>query len=197
MEAANISRLDNWYNHGVVKQQIERVLRNRTTKKITGENLKASAVLVPLFYSRGQYHILFTERSDDVLFHKGQVCFPGGTWEASDPDLLQTALREAKEEIGLDTKDIEILGELDDMLTVVTDYVISPYVGFITHPHPLKTNGREVKGAFSVPLSFLMNEANFNQDSYAYEYEGHVIWGATARILRQFVGLLKSESGAR
>ena len=197
MEAANISRLDNWYNHGVVKQQIERVLRNRTTKKITGENLKASAVLVPLFYSRGQYHILFTERSDDVLFHKGQVCFPGGTWEASDPDLLQTALREAKEEIGLDTKDIEILGELDDMLTVVTDYVISPYVGFITHPHPLKTNGREVKGAFSVPLSFLMNEANFKQDSYAYEYEGHVIWGATARILRQFVGLLKSESGAR
>jgi len=197
VEAANISRLDNWYNHGVVKQQIERVLRNRTTKKITGENLKASAVLVPLFYSRGQYHILFTERSDDVLFHKGQVCFPGGTWEASDPDLLQTALREAKEEIGLDTKDIEILGELDDMLTVVTDYVISPYVGFITHPHPLKTNGREVKGAFSVPLSFLMNEANFNQDSYAYEYEGHVIWGATARILRQFVGLLKSESGAR
>jgi 8-oxo-dGTP pyrophosphatase MutT (NUDIX family) len=180
-----------------VKQQIERVLRNRTTKKITGENLRASAVLVPLFYSRGQYHILFTERSDDVLFHKGQVCFPGGTWEASDPDLLQTALREAKEEIGLDTKDIEILGELDDMLTFVTDYVISPYVGFITHPHALKTNGREVKGAFSVPLSFLMNEVNFKQDSYAYEYEGHVIWGATARILRQFVGLLKSESGAR
>jgi 8-oxo-dGTP pyrophosphatase MutT (NUDIX family) len=194
-EVADISRLDKWYNHGVVKQQIERVLRNRKTEKITGEDLRASAVLIPLFYSQGQYHILFTERSDEVVFHKGQVCFPGGTREASDSDLLQTALREAKEEIGLDAEDIEILGGLDDMLTFVTNYVISPFVGLITHPHSLKTNGREVKGAFSVPLSFLMDEANFKQDSYAYEYEGHVIWGATARILKQFVDLLKSESG--
>jgi 8-oxo-dGTP pyrophosphatase MutT (NUDIX family) len=193
----NISHPDNWYNHGIVKQQIERMLRHREVKKITGENLRASAVLMPLFYSQGQYHILFTERSDEVVFHKGQVCFPGGTWEASDSDLLQTALREAKEEIGLDAKDIEILGELDDMLTFVTDYVISPFVGLITHPHSLETNGREVKGAFSGPLSFLMNEANFRKDSYAYEYEGHIIWGATARILRQFIGLLESESGAR
>ena len=196
-EAVNSSRLDNWYNHSIVKQQIERMLHHREVKRITGENLRASAVLVPLFPRQGQYHILFTERSDEVLFHKGQVCFPGGTQEPSDSNLLETALREAKEEIGLDAKDIEILGELDDMLTFVTDYVISPFVGLITHPHSFKTNGREVKGAFSVPLSFLMNEANFKQDSYAYEYEGHVIWGATARILRQLIGLLKSESGTR
>jgi 8-oxo-dGTP pyrophosphatase MutT (NUDIX family) len=110
--------------------------------------------------------------------------------------LLQTALRESEEEIGLEAKDIEILGELDDSITLVTNYVISPFVAFILHPHSLKTNGREVKGAFSVPLSFLMDEANFKQDSYAYEYEGHIIWGATARILRQFIDLLKSESGA-
>jgi 8-oxo-dGTP pyrophosphatase MutT (NUDIX family) len=194
-EPASTSRPERWYNHGAVKQQIERMLHQRTVKKITGENLMASAVLMPLFYRRGQYHILFTERSDQVLFHKGQVCFPGGTWEASDSDLLQTALREAKEEIGLEAEDIEILGELDDMLTFVTDYVISPFVGLITHPRSLTTNGREVKGAFSVPVSFLMDEANFKQD--AYEYEGHIIWGATARILRQFIGLLKSESGAR
>lgn len=192
---ANISRLERWYNHGIVKQQIERILRHRKKERITGENLKASAVLIPLFYSQGQYHILFTERSDEVVFHKGQVCFPGGTREPSDSSLLQTALRESEEEIGIKTKDIEILGELDDMLTFVTDYVISPFVAFIPHPHSLKTNGREVKGAFSVPLSFLMDEANFKQDSYAYEYEGHIIWGATARILKQFIDLLKSESG--
>jgi len=193
----SISRLDNWYNHGIVKQQIESMLRHRTAKKITGESLRASAVLVPLFCGQGQYHILFTERSDEVLFHKGQVCFPGGTQEPSDSSLLQTALREAKEEIGLEAKDIEILGELDDMLTFVTDYVISPFVGLMAHPRSLRTNGREVKATFSVPLSFLMDEANFKWDSHAYEYEGHVIWGATARILRQFIGLLKSESGAR
>jgi 8-oxo-dGTP pyrophosphatase MutT (NUDIX family) len=192
----NISRRERWYNHDVVRQRIERVLRHRKIKNITGENLRASAVLVPLFCSQGRYHILFTERSDEVLFHKGQVCFPGGTQEPSDSNLLQTALREAKEEIGLEAEDIEILGELDDMLTFVTNYVISPFVGLITHPDPLKTDGREVKGAFSVPLSFLMDEANFKQDSESYEYEGHVIWGATARILRQLIGLLRSESGA-
>jgi 8-oxo-dGTP pyrophosphatase MutT (NUDIX family) len=193
---ADISRPERWYNHGIVRQQIERILRHRKTKKITGESLKASAVLMPLFYSQGQYHILFTERSDEVVFHKGQVCFPGGTREPSDPSLLQTALREANEEIGLEAKDIEVLGELDDMLTFVTDYVISPFVAFIPAPRSLKTNGKEVKGTFSVPLSFLMDEANFKLDSYAYEYEGHIIWGATARILRQFIGLLKSASGA-
>jgi len=179
-----------------VQQQIKRILRHRKKERITGENLKASAVLMPLFYSQGQYHILFTERSDEVVFHKGQVCFPGGTREPSDSDLLQTVLREAEEEIGLEAKDIEILGELDDIITFVTNYVISPFVAFISHPNSLRTNGREVKGAFSVPLSFLIDEANFKQDSYAYEYEGHVIWGATARILKQFIDLLKSESGA-
>ena len=179
-----------------MKQQIEKVLRHRKKEKITGENLKASAVLIPIFYDQGQYHVLFTERSDEVVFHKGQVCFPGGTQEPSDSSLLQTALRESEEEVGLEAKDIEILGELDDMLTFVTNYVISPFVAFVLQPHSLKTNGREVKGAFSVPLSFLMDEANFRQDSYDYEYEGHIIWGATARILRQFVNLLKSESGA-
>jgi 8-oxo-dGTP pyrophosphatase MutT (NUDIX family) len=179
-----------------VKQRIEKILSHRKKKKITGENLKTSAVLIPLFYDQGQYHILFTERSDEVDFHKGQVCFPGGRREPSDSSLLQTALRESEEEIGLEARDIEILGELDDMLTFVTNYVISPFVAFIPYPHSLRTNGREVKGAFSVPLSFLMDEANFKQDSHAYEYEGHIIWGATARILKQFIDLLKSESEA-
>ena len=151
---------------------------------------------MPLFYDQGQYHVLFTERSDEVVFHKGQVCFPGGTREPSDSSLLQTALRESEEEIGLEARDIEILGELDDIITLVTDYVISPFVAFIPHPYSLRTNGREVKGAFSVPLSFLMDEANFDQDSYAYEYEGHIIWGATARILRQLIDLIKSGNGA-
>ena len=180
-----------------MKQQIAEILHHRKKRRISRENLAASAVLMPLFFDQGQYHILFTERSDELVFHKGQVCFPGGTQESSDASLLQTALREAKEEIGLEAKDTEILGELDDITTLVTAYVISPFVAFISYPHSLKTNGKEVKGIFSVPLSFLMDDANFKQDSYAYEYEGHVIWGATARILRQFVGLLKSESRPR
>jgi 8-oxo-dGTP pyrophosphatase MutT (NUDIX family) len=179
-----------------VKQQIAKILHNRKKEKIIGENLKASAVLIPLFYNQGQYHVLFTERSDEVNFHKGQVCFPGGTQEPSDSSLLQTALREIEEEIGLKAKDVEILGELDDSITSTSNYVISPFVAFIPYPYPLRADSREIKEIFSVPLSFLMDEANFKQDSYVYEYEGHIIWGATARILRQFIALLKSESGA-
>jgi 8-oxo-dGTP pyrophosphatase MutT (NUDIX family) len=179
-----------------VKQKIEKILRHRKKEKIRGENLRASAVLIPLFYNQGQCHVLFTERSDEVNFHKGQVCFPGGTQEPSDSSLLQTALREIEEEISLKAKDVEILGELDDSMTLTSNYVISPFVAFIPHPYPFQADGREIKGIFSVPLPFLMDEANFKQDSYAYEFEGHIIWGATARILRQFIDLLKSESGA-
>jgi len=179
-----------------VKQQIQKILRHHRKKKITGENLKASAVLIPLFYNQGQYHVLFTERSEEVDFHKGQVCFPGGTREPSDSSLLQTALRETEEEIGLRAKDVEILGEFDDNVTLTSNYVISPFVALIPHPYPLKADGREIREIFSVPLLFLMDEANFKQESYEYEYEGHIIWGATARILRQFIHLLKSGSGA-
>ena len=179
-----------------MKQQIGKILRHHKKKKITGENLRASAVLIPLFYNQGQYHVLFTRRSEEVDFHKGEVCFPGGTREPSDSSLLQTALREAEEEISLKAQDVEILGEFDDSVTLTSNYVISPFVALIPHPYPFKADGREIREIFSVPLSFLMDEANFKQDSYAYEYEGHIIWGATARILRQFIDLLKSESGA-
>jgi 8-oxo-dGTP pyrophosphatase MutT (NUDIX family) len=179
-----------------VKQQIEKILRNHKKKEITGEDLKTSAVLIPFFYNQGQYHVLLTERSEEVDFHKGQVCFPGGRREPSDSSLLQTALREAEEEISLKAEDVEILGKFDDNLTLTSNYVISPFVAHIPHPYPLKADGREIREIFSVPLSFLMDEANFKQDSYSYEYEGHIIWGATARILKQFIDLLKSESGA-
>lgn len=189
-----------------MKQKIEKILRHYKKKKITDENLKSSAVLIPLFYSQGQYHVLFAKRSDEVNFHKGQVCFPGGGPELRDPNLLQTALREAEEEIGLKAKDVKILGELDDNLTFTSGYVISPFVAFIPYPYPFKLNHKEVEEIFSVPLLALMDEANFTQDyyptkdkigtGYAYKYEGHIIWGATARILRQFTELLKSKSGA-
>jgi 8-oxo-dGTP pyrophosphatase MutT (NUDIX family) len=178
-----------------VEAQIREILSHRIKRRIVEPNLRASAVLVPICRRNGQYRVLLTERSDEVLFHKGQVCFPGGTREPRDRTLLQTALRESEEEIGLRAEDIVILGELDDIATFTSNYVISPFVALIPHPRSLRTDGREVKGTFCVPLSFLMGEANFRQDSYSYEYEGHTIWGATARILRQFTALLKGGDG--
>ena len=180
-----------------MKERVERVLRHRQKKKITNSNLKRSAVLIPLFYHQGEYYLVFTERSHEVNFHKGQVCFPGGTWEPCDSDLLQTALREAEEEIGLKAKDVEILGELDDITTLTSNYVISPFIAMIPYPYSFEADRKEIKEIFAVPLSFLMEEANFKEDSYSYIYEGHVIWGATARILRQFINLLKTESEAQ
>ncbi len=189
-----------------MKQKIAEIFHHYKKEGITDDNLTSSAVLIPLFYNEGQYHILFTKRSEELISHKGQVCFPGGTYQPSDSSLLQTALREVEEEIGLEAKDIEILGEFDDYIAQTTGYIISPFVAFIPYPYPFKPNHKEVEEIFSVPLSALMDEANFRQNyypteyksgpGYAYEYEGHIIWGATARILKQFIKLLRSESGA-
>lgn len=191
-----------------MKQRIAEILLNYSKRKITSKNLKSSAVLVPLFCSEGQYYILFTQRSDEVEFHKGQVCFPGGTFQPGDTSLLQTALRESEEEIGLKAEDVEILGELDDTITVTSGYVISPFVAFVPHPYLFKVDYREIKQILSVPLSAMMDEANFRRGEdmqtiegetipvYYCEYKGHIIWGATARILKHFTELLLSESGA-
>ncbi len=189
-----------------MKQRIKQILGHYHKNKIVDEKLTPSAVIVPLSYREGECHIFFTERSDEVNFHKGQICFPGGTREPGDASLLDTALREANEEIGLDAKDVEVLGELDDNLTVTTGYVISPFIAFIPYPYPFKVDRREIKEIFSVPLSALMDEAIFREELqsfdgetmpvYFYEYEGHVIWGATARILKRFIELLCSEGGA-
>lgn len=188
-----------------MKQKIAEILCNYQKRKITDESLIPSAVLIPLFCKEGQYHVLFTERSSEVSSHKGQVCFPGGVSQPGDSSLLYTALRETEEEIGLKAKDVKILAELDDSMTVSTGYVISPFVAFIPYPYPFKVNHQEITQVFSVPLSFLVDEASLKQDcqvidnqvlaSYCYEYEGHTIWGATARILRQFIELLRPESG--
>ncbi len=189
-----------------MKQRITEILRNHEKKHIAAGHLTPSAVLVPLFSKEGQCHVLLTERTCEVKLHKGQVCFPGGTHQEGDSSLLQTALRECEEEIGLKAKDAEILGELDDNIVSGTGYVISPFVASIPYPYPFKVNRREIGQIFSVPLSFLMNKANLKQGrqvvdnqsfaGYACEYEGHVIWGATARILRHFTDLLEPESGA-
>jgi 8-oxo-dGTP pyrophosphatase MutT (NUDIX family) len=184
-----------------VKQKIKDILHDYKKRKISDENLTPAAVLIPLFFDQEQCHTLFTERSDEVNFHKGQICFPGGTRELSDANPLQTALRETEEEIGLKAEDVEIFGELDDSITS-TGYLISPFVAFIPYPYPFKADRKEVKKIFFVPLSALMNEANFRQDYqiingeslhlYYYNYGEEVIWGATARIVKQFIDLLRS-----
>jgi len=181
------------------KQTIIQAFKGYKKKRITNEKLKPSAVLIPIFCNDGEYYILFSKRSEKVIFHKGQFCFPGGTYETDDANLLQTALREAKEEIGLEAEDVEILGELDDCATRDTDYVISPFAAFIPYPYTFKLDNKEVEQIITVPLSLLLEESQSRQNSSSedkgepeptYNYNGNVLWGATARILRQFSQLL-------
>ena len=156
-----------------------------------------AAVLVPIFFKEGQYHLLFTKRTDLVKIHKGEICFPGGHYEPEDITLLKTALRETNEEVGIRSGDIEIAGELDNTVNASSGYIISSFVGFIPYPHILKLEEQEIVEALEVPISFLLDPVNLKEEMWDrngrkflvefYNYRDRIIWGATGRILKIFL----------
>jgi len=178
-----------------MREKIRQALASRRKEKITDRGLNQAAVLVPLLCKGGEYYILFTRRSNQVAHHKGQVSFPGGASSEGDCSLLDTALRESWEEIGLETGDVEILGELDDTPTVSSGFAISPFVALIPYPYEFKVSHEEIDEIFDVPISALLSKAKVRQESrvvlgeivtaFSYEYGGRVIWGATAGIVKQ------------
>jgi 8-oxo-dGTP pyrophosphatase MutT (NUDIX family) len=185
---------------GVVKRKLKQVLSRRPKHHITDARYIPSAVLIPLYQKEGQYHILFIQRTERVKDHKGQISFPGGAYEERDGTLLNTALREAAEEVGLKADDIEILGELDDMLTIGSGYIISPFVAAIPWPYKFKVDNWETEEVIEVPLSVLLDKDCIRQGTdeidgqeittYFYHCGDKVIWGATARILNQFLDII-------
>lgn len=190
-----------------MRDKIRQVLLSRSKVRLSGSGLNEAAVLVPLFNKEGEYHILLTRRSQLVAYHKGQVSFPGGARSEADVSLMDTALRESWEEIGLRAKDVDVLGELDDTPTTSSNFSISPFVAFIPYPYQFTINRAEIDEVFGVPISFLLSHAGrreewyvFGDDfvvGYAYEYEGRIIWGATARIVQQLLEIWQQASGAR
>jgi 8-oxo-dGTP pyrophosphatase MutT (NUDIX family) len=160
------------------------------------EDTTPAAVLLPLLYKEDELHILFTKRTQTVKVHKGQVSFPGGVHDVGDESLLATALREAHEEIGLRPEDVEILGSLEPITTVTTGFLIHAFVGFISYPYPFNPNGREVAEIIMVPFRYLADDSHWSRrffhgkerpfEAYFISYGGHLIWGATARILKNF-----------
>ena len=140
---------------------IKEIFRNYVKRNNNQPGLNSSAVLVPIYYRDGWPFILFTQRSNQVIHHKGQICFPGGKQEENDCDLLHTALREAEEEIGLHSSDTEIVGELDDHITTSSRYVISPYIALIPYPYQFVINTAEIQQLFSVPMYSLLNNHNW------------------------------------
>lgn len=172
-----------------------------TPELIEGQDLARAAVLLPLYDVDGDLHVLFTRRSEMVEHHKGQISFPGGAHDATDPDLRFTAVRETFEEIGVDAAHVDVIGQLDEMITI-SNFLVRPFVGRITQPgpYPFNHSEHEVAEILEVPLSHLRDAENVVAETrlyqgrevlaYSYFWREHVIWGATARILKQFLDLL-------
>ena len=157
--------------------------------------LKCAAVLVPLVEIEGEWHLLFTRRTERVESHKGQVSFPGGACDEGESTPEQTALRESHEEIGLSPGDVTILGRLNQMITI-TSYRVTPIVGILPWPYAFKVAGIEVARVFTIPLLWLADRGHywefFARDSerslIAYHpYDGELLWGATARMTVNFL----------
>ena len=182
-----------------MEQRLREALSRRQKRHIIDAKLAPSAVLVPIYYKQGQYYILFTKRTERVKEHKGQISFPGGAHQEGDRTLVDTALRESAEEIGLVPGEVRILGELDGTITGTSHYDVSAFVGVIPWPYQFQVDGWEVEEIMEVPISALMDKGCLQQQtevqdgqaviSYFYHYQGRVIWGATARILRQFLDI--------
>jgi 8-oxo-dGTP pyrophosphatase MutT (NUDIX family) len=155
---------------------------------------REAAVLIPILDQRGHATVLLTRRTDHLPTHAGQIAFPGGKIDPGDATPAEAAMREAKEEVGLDRCWINPIGYLDPYLSR-TGYLITPVVSIVRRGFELSPNEGEVAEIFEVPLGFLMNADNHRQDHavfrgarrtfYAMPYGERYIWGATAGILHQ------------
>ncbi|MFO1162892.1 MAG: CoA pyrophosphatase [Reyranellaceae bacterium] len=161
-------------------------------------SFRPAAVLVPIVRRESALTVLLTQRTEDMPSHAGQIAFPGGRPQASDTDFVDTALREAEEEVGLARQFVEVIGSVDHYRTG-TGYEITPVVGLVTPGFITRADPREVADVFEVPLAFFLDEKNHRIDSrvfqgrerryYAMPYGERYIWGATAGMLKnlQFV----------
>ncbi len=182
--------------------KIRDILSHRNIRYILETDRTRAAVLIPLYINNGEYFIIFTRRTQTVGTHKGQISFPGGVRDQADASLLETALRESMEEVGISPDSVDVIGRLDDFATHVSYFVISPFIGLIPWPYKFTINESETAEIIHVPVSALlqktcMSEGNEIVDDELvpacfYTHHANIIWGATARILQQFLEIWKS-----
>jgi 8-oxo-dGTP pyrophosphatase MutT (NUDIX family) len=165
---------------------------------------KDAAVLVPLFGAATRPGLVFTERRADMRRHAGEISFPGGRPDSPEESLLETALREAEEEIGLAPADVELLGALPPVSTVITGYKVHPFVGEIPEGRPFRPNPDEVAAVLLLYLDELRDGFAMRRliprgvpiRTPTYQVGEHLVWGATARILSSLLERIDGPAGA-
>jgi 8-oxo-dGTP pyrophosphatase MutT (NUDIX family) len=184
---------------GRFPEHIRARLAQRTRRKIEDPALICAAVLLPLLFKEGEWHVLVTQRTMTVAHHKGQISFPGGACDPGDLNLQSTALRETFEEVGVPPEQVDVLGALDDFETI-SHFALTPFVGVIPNSLDYRLNAGEVAAVVEVPLSFLRDPGRVRVEQREYEgrvfdvlfwdYGPYTIWGATAYVLQSFLDLV-------
>jgi len=182
----------------MVADRILNVLEARSPKNLTGDHYKPAAVLMPIQERDDGDHLVLTKRAEHLNHHRGQVAFPGGRVDAGDRNALAAALRESHEEIGIDPSHVRVLGRLDQV-TAAYDFVVTPFVGVIPPSYEFRLNPAETDAVFSVPITNLLEPkcvtvadhlSSHGEPVYHFYCNGWDIWGATARIIVQFLDLV-------
>lgn len=182
----------------MVAEKIVQALQARSPQEIAGNGHKPAAVLIPIQERQDDDYLVLTKRADHLRTHKGQIAFPGGRVDPHDVDVIETALRECHEEIGIGPECVRILGRLDQF-TAGYGLVVTPVVGVIPAHCEFRIDPAETTAVASMPIRSLMEPQNFTMDddrspgghpSYHFYVNGWDVWGVTARIIVQFLELV-------
>jgi 8-oxo-dGTP pyrophosphatase MutT (NUDIX family) len=175
----------------------------RDRRALTLPDRVRAAVLVLFVYRGGLPMMVFAKKTEDVPHHKGQFSFPGGVVRPDDGSVIEAALREAREEIGLDTAAVEVLGLFHDVPTTVTNFVITPVLAVARIEPEFCPDGREIERVLEIPLAHLLEPTTFREEQWEREgrtravvfvsYGDDVVWGTTGRILREVLDALFPE----
>jgi 8-oxo-dGTP pyrophosphatase MutT (NUDIX family) len=166
------------------------------------DSFRCAAVLMPLLWNDGEWHMLYTRRTEQVESHKGQVSFPGGGRHGGEKTPEETALRETQEETGIQARNVRLLGRLNPMDTI-SFFRVTPVVGLIPWPTVFRPEQAEVARIFTMPLKWLADRSNrweFNMLGRKHSvivyhpYDGETLWGATARMTVDFLQILQTSS---
>ena len=180
-------------------EEIRPLLSSELTTKPNHDGTKLASVLVVIYGDEPK--VIMTKKSEILKIHAGEISFPGGKWDKNDEDLLTTALRETKEEIDLEIKPEQIIGQLKPVRTLNSGFTITPFVAVIDNLSNL-TNNFEVESILHIPLVLFLKtleddpDPNHHsiQEMYIFKFDDHVVWGASARILKQIVDIFKKNN---